>query len=105
MRSIFLIFMSCGLLLFVIGWYILKSKKIELLSQYDYRRKYNRDALAKFSGRNLFIMGLLVVIQNLIFWGLSFIWKEIIFVSIAGFAISIGYFSFKVAFRVSKYEI
>lgn len=98
---------SCGLLLLLIGWYILRSKRIEILSQYDRRKRYNRDALAEFAGRNLCMMGLLIIFQNILLFGISFVLESvaIIFISFAGFMITVTYFSLKVAFGVNKFEL
>jgi len=63
--------------------------------------------LAKFSGRNLITMGMLIIVQNLVFEGLSFIWEviSILLISIVGTFITLMYFSFKIAFGVSEFEI
>ncbi len=106
MRLIFIIYMSCGLLFLVIGLYILKSKKIEFLSSLDCSKKYNRDTLAKFAGRNLITMGILVIIQNTVLERLSYIWEfmSVPLVLIIGFFITVMYFSLKIAFGVRKFE-
>lgn len=60
---LFLTFFLCGVLIFGIGAYLYKSKKIEILSGYDSTKEYDRDGLAKFNGKNLmYIGGLLMVL-------------------------------------------
>ena len=107
MRLVFFIFMFMGLIFLTIGWYILKSKRIELLSQYNKKMEYNRDDLAGFAGKNLAFLGVLVILQNTIFLGISYIWvaETVQFISSAGFIITVLYFSLKVAFGVKKFEI
>lgn len=60
----------CGAIVFGMGAFLYKTKKIEIIKSYDSRKQYDRDGLAKFEGRNyMYTGGLLIVvgILNLIF--------------------------------------
>lgn len=60
----------CGAIVFGMGAFLYKTKKIEIIKSYDSRKQYDRDGLAKFEGKNyMYTGGLLIVvgILNLIF--------------------------------------
>lgn len=67
---LFITLFLCGAIVFGMGIFLYKTKKIEIIKGYDSRKQYDRDGLAKFEGKNyMYAGGLLIVlgILNLIF--------------------------------------
>jgi hypothetical protein len=104
---VYVIFILVGFLMIFIGLFIRKSKKIELLSQYNREKNYDRDSLANFAGNNLFMMGLLIVLFSLAYLIILVFTKSVIWLNmnIFTFIILVSYFAFKVAFGVKRFEI
>lgn len=74
---LFITLFICGAVVFGTGVFLYKTKKIEIIKSYDSRKKYDRDGLARFEGKNyMYTGGLLIVmgILNLFFeYGIIFI--------------------------------
>lgn len=98
---LFIILFLCGALVFGIGAFLYKTKKIEILSGYDSTKKYDREGLAKFDGKNLMYIGgscAALGFLNLIFkYGVFFI------LSLGAFIILIIFFVVRSVSGSSKY--
>ncbi|MDP4146040.1 MAG: hypothetical protein Q8936_16380 [Bacillota bacterium] len=79
-----------------------KYKKIEMLSLYDVRKKYDREGLAKAAGTDLITMGILTCIVTIVFIivpGINIFIFGIVFTFI------ITFYSIKATKELKKYEI
>ncbi|SPF43457.1 membrane hypothetical protein [Candidatus Desulfosporosinus infrequens] len=102
-----LLFIIIGCLLVFVGLFMKITKKIELISRLDKRKKYNRDKLSAFAGNNLIYMGLLEILLGII----TLICfsktrnKSIIIGIIITYIVILTFFSFRVTLSLKNYEI
>lgn len=98
--SYFILFI-CGSLIFVLGIILYKTKKIEILSGYDSTKKYDRDGLAKFEGKNLMYMGSMCMALGVL--NLIFKYNMFFIISLGIFFIIIMFFCMRSVVLSSKY--
>lgn len=100
---LFLILFISGGLIFAIGIFLYKTKKIEILSGFDSNKKYDRDGLAKFEGKNLMYMGSMCMVLGVL--NLIFKYNMFFIISLGIFFIIIMFFCMRSVISSSKYEL
>lgn len=66
MSAINIIFIIIGSSLLLLGLLIFKFKMVEILADYDEKKVTDKNGLARWTGSNLILMGVVVIISSLV---------------------------------------
>lgn len=66
MLAINIIFIIIGVFFALLGFLVFKFKMIEILAGYDEKKVIDKDGLARWTGSNLILMGIGVVVSSVI---------------------------------------
>lgn len=100
---LFNIFIVVGILFLLLGVFVYKFQKIEILSGYDSSKKYDREGLAHFIGKGFMYTGGLIIVSNLILMFTDLPWKEMAEIII--FIVLVFFFVIRAALKTPQYEI
>lgn len=98
---LFITLLICGAIVFGIGVFLYKTKKIEIIKGYDSRKEYDRDGLAKFEGKNCMYAGGLLIVLGIL--NLIFQYKAIFLVALGAYFVFVIVISLKSIDGRSKY--
>ena len=101
-----IIFVIVGLVMVYIGFYLMKSQKIEIINMVDHKKAYNRAGLSKFAGKNAIYMGAIIVLLGILDMYFIIATKNITFFlfSIAVFMGTVLYYSIKTTLGIKRFE-
>lgn len=105
MHIAYIIFIAVGAFIFILGCILYKTKSIEMLSGYDATKKYDRNGLAEFNGRNLMYMGSSIFIIYIIVAVISKLYTVTSVLTTSIFFIDVIFFSLKSIISSKKYEL